>query len=104
MTYRAIRTGAELSFASAVAVLYRRKWGMRRMLALELPTEWEARLGRLAAQTGRGPADLVLQALAEPLDEIEDLAIAELRWKEHVKNGSEAIPLQEVMRRHDLAD
>ena len=74
------------------------------MLALDLPAELEARLGRLAEQTGRKPADLVLEALAEQLDEIEDLAVAEKRWRDHSEGRSDSVPLEEVLRRHDLAD
>ncbi len=74
------------------------------MLALDLPAELEARLGRIAEQTGRKPTDLVLEALAEQLDEIEDLAIVEKRWRDHIEGRSDSVPLEEVLRRHDLAD
>ena len=74
------------------------------MLALELPPELQARLDALAAQTGRLPADLVIDAIKDQLDDIEDLAIAEERWRDHLASKSESIPLEEVMRRHDLAD
>ncbi|MFZ2108709.1 MAG: CopG family transcriptional regulator [Roseiarcus sp.] len=74
------------------------------MLALELPPELQARLDALAAQTGRLPADLVIDAIKDQLDHIEDLAIAGERWRDHLDGKSESIPLEEVMRRHDLAD
>ena len=74
------------------------------MLALELPPELQARLDALAAQTGRLPADLVIDAIKDQLDDIEDLAIAEERWRDHLDGKSESIPLEEVMRRHDLVD
>jgi len=74
------------------------------MLAPDLPAELEARLGRLAEQTGRKPTDLVLEALAEQLDGMEELAVVEQRWRDHIEGRSESVPLEEVMRRHDLAD
>ena len=74
------------------------------MLALELPPELEARLEELAARTARTKADIVREAVIEHLGDIEDLAIAEERWRDHLDGKSESIPLEEVMRRHDLAD
>ena len=74
------------------------------MLALDLPADLEARLAELATRTGRQPADLVLQALVEQLDEIEDLAIVKQRWREHVESGSAGVVLEEIMRRHDWSN
>ena len=74
------------------------------MLALELPPELQARLDALAAQTGRRPVDLVIEAIKDQLDDLEDLVIAEERWRDHLSGNSETIPLEEVLRRHDLAD
>ena len=74
------------------------------MLALDLHTELETRLGRLAEQTGREPTDLGLEALAEQLDGLEELAVVERRWRDHIEGRSESVPLEEVIRRHDLAD
>jgi RHH-type rel operon transcriptional repressor/antitoxin RelB len=74
------------------------------MLALELPPELQARLDTLAAQTGRRPVDLVIEAIKDQLDDLEDLMIAEERWRDHLSGNSETIPLEEVLRRHDLAD
>jgi RHH-type rel operon transcriptional repressor/antitoxin RelB len=74
------------------------------MLALELPPELQARLDALAAQTGRRPVDLVIEAIKDQLDDLEDLVIAEERWRDHLGGNSETIPLEEVLRRHDLAD
>jgi RHH-type transcriptional regulator, rel operon repressor / antitoxin RelB len=76
----------------------------RQMLALELPPELQARLDALAAQTGRPPVDLVIEAIKDQLDDLEDLVIAEERWRDLLSGKSETIPLEEVLRRHDLAD
>ena len=74
------------------------------MLALELPPELQARLDALAAQTGRRPVDLVIEVIKDQLDDLEDLVIAEQRWRDRLDGNSETIPLEEVSRRHDLAD
>jgi RHH-type rel operon transcriptional repressor/antitoxin RelB len=74
------------------------------MLALKLPPKIAARLDELAARTGRSPAELVIEALDDRLEEIADLSIAEQRWRDHLDGKSETIPLAEVVRRHDLAD
>ena len=74
------------------------------MLALELPPELQARLDALAAQTGRRPVDRVIEAIKDQLDDLEDLVIAEERWRDHLSGNSETVPFEEVLRRHDLAD
>ncbi len=73
------------------------------MLALELPPEIAARLDELAARTGRSPADLVIAALDDRLEEVADLVIAEQRWRDLAAGRSGALMLAEVVRRHDLA-
>jgi RHH-type rel operon transcriptional repressor/antitoxin RelB len=74
------------------------------MLALEFPPELQARLDALAVQTGRRAVDLVIEAIKDQLDDLEDLVIAEQRWRDRLDGNSETIPLEEVLRRHDLAD
>ncbi|HEY3719043.1 MAG TPA: hypothetical protein VGL41_02770 [Roseiarcus sp.] len=56
----------------------------------------------MAAQTGRRPADLVIEAIKDQLDDIEDLAIAEDRWRDHLAGKSESVPLEEVRHRWEV--
>ncbi|MGO9740481.1 MAG: ribbon-helix-helix protein, CopG family [Roseiarcus sp.] len=70
------------------------------MLALQLPPEIAARLDELAARTGRSPAELVIEALDDRLEEIADLAIAEQRFRDLAAGRSDTVTLAEVVRRH----
>jgi RHH-type rel operon transcriptional repressor/antitoxin RelB len=76
--------------------------GANVVLALELPPGLQSRLDALAAQAGRLPADLVIDAIKDRLDDIEDLAIAEDRWRDHLAGKSESVPLEEVRHRWEV--
>lgn len=52
------------------------------MLALRLPPELEKRLDDLAKKTGRTKSFYARQAIIEYIDDLEDLAMAELALRE----------------------
>jgi RHH-type rel operon transcriptional repressor/antitoxin RelB len=72
------------------------------MLAVRLPEDIESRLDELAKRTGRPKSYYVREALAEYLADLEDFYLAEKRMKSY--SETKAIPLDEVMRKHGLAD
>ena len=74
------------------------------VIALDLPLELAARLERLAQETGRKPADLVLEALWEMLDDVEDVAVAEQRLIDARASGEGFIPIEDLIARHGLED
>jgi len=74
------------------------------MLALRLPAEIETRLDRLARKTGRTKSYYAREAILEYLDDLEDLYLAESRYKAVVAGKSKTIPLDEVEAGLGLAD
>jgi predicted DNA-binding protein len=74
------------------------------LIALDLPPELAVRPDRLATETGRKPADLVLEALREMLDDVEDVAIAEQRLFDARAAGERFIPIEDLIARHGLED
>lgn len=63
------------------------------MLALRLPPDLEKRLDDLAKRTGRTKSFYARQAIIEHIDDLEDLALAELR----LQGDPEFIPLEKVI-------
>ena len=74
------------------------------MLALRLPPEIEARLATLAKRTGRSKSFYAREAILNHLDELEDLYLAEGRLEDLREGRSGTIPLNDLLRRHDVAD
>jgi len=74
------------------------------MLAVRLPEEIEKRLAALAEATGRTKTFYVREAILEHLDDLEDLYLAEQRLIEIRAGHSQTAPLEDVMKRHGLAD
>lgn len=68
--------------------------------SIELPEELDERLTAISVETGRNKADVIIEALAEHLDDIADLAIAERRYAEFLAGGQRAIPLEDILRRY----
>jgi RHH-type transcriptional regulator, rel operon repressor / antitoxin RelB len=64
------------------------------MLAIRLPEPIEARLARLASETGLTKTALAREAILEHLDDLEDLYLAQARARKNRKT----IPLEEVER------
>jgi RHH-type rel operon transcriptional repressor/antitoxin RelB len=74
------------------------------MLAIRLPQSVEKRLEKLARRTGRTKTFYAREAIMQHLEDLEDLYLAE-RALERIRNGEDdAIPLEEVMKRHGMED
>lgn len=71
-------------------------------ISLRLPDDISIRLQKLAQITGRSKTYYMLEAIREHLDDIEDLYLAEQRLLDHRAGKSQAVPLEELMRRYGL--
>jgi len=69
------------------------------MVAIRLPQELEARLTNLAVQTGRTKSFYVRQALEEHLEELEDVYLAEERYR----TLGDTIPLEKIVAEANVA-
>lgn len=74
------------------------------MLAIRLPAEVERRLDALAKATGRTKTFYAREAILEHLDDLEDLYLAEQRLIDARAGKTEAVQLEDVMKRYGLAD
>ena len=74
------------------------------MLAIRLPIEIENRLEALAKATGRSKTFYAREAILEHLDDLEDVYLAEQRLIDLRAGKSQAIPLEDVMKRYGLED
>lgn len=72
--------------------------------SIRLPAELEQRLDNLAARTGRTKAFYLRRAIAEYLDDMEDLYLAEKELKAVRAGVSPTYSLEDVMRAHGLDD
>lgn len=63
------------------------------------PRDIERRLVKLARASGRSVNDLVVEAIVEHVERLEDLHLAERRLAELRTGKSQAIPLEDVMKR-----
>ena len=70
------------------------------MLAIRLPPDIESRLAALARKTGRSKTHYAREAILEHLQDLEDFYLAEARIKRY--SEKKTIPLEEVLRRHDV--
>ena len=73
-------------------------------LSIRLPGEIEARLSKLAAQTGRTKSYYITEAICEHLDDLEDLYLAEKRLTALRAGRSKTHTLAAVERDLGLAD
>jgi RHH-type rel operon transcriptional repressor/antitoxin RelB len=71
-------------------------------VSLRLPDEVSQRLERLAELTGRSKADYMVEAISEHLDDLEDLYLAEQRLIDHRAGKTQAVALEDVMKRYGL--
>lgn len=62
------------------------------MISIRLPQEMEDRLENLAEKTGRSKSFYIRQALEEHLEEMEDIYLAEERFRTLAKT----VPLNEL--------
>ena len=69
------------------------------MVAVRLPREMEDRLAKLAEKTGRSKSFYIRQALEEHLEEMEDIYLAEERFRTLAKT----VPLDELMNELEMA-
>ncbi len=76
----------------------------RMAVSLRLPPEIETRLEDLARQTGRTKSYYMREAIVEYLDDLEDLYLAERRLEDVLSGRSDTVPLEELLKRHGLAD
>ena len=74
------------------------------MIAIRLPKDLEARLDRLAKETGRTKTYYVREAITEHLSELEDMYLAE-RVLERVRAGTEStVQLEDMIARYGVED
>ena len=73
-------------------------------LSIRLPGEIEARLSKLAAQTGRTKSYYIVEAICQHLDDLEDLYLAEKRLTALRAGRSKTHTLAAVERDLGLAD
>jgi len=78
------------------------RWETNNMLAIRLPADVESRLDALAQATGRTKTFYAREAILEHLDDLEDLYLAEQRFLDHHAGKTQAVPLEEVMKRYGL--
>jgi len=71
-------------------------------VSLRLPDEVTQRLEHLAALTGRSKTFYMVEAIREHIDDLEDLYLAEQRLIDHRAGKTQAVPLEEVMKRYGL--
>ena len=74
------------------------------MLALRLPPEIEARLDALAKATGRTKSYYAREAIVEHIADLEDIYLAEQRLEDIRAGRAETVSLDDVVKRHGLAD
>lgn len=74
------------------------------MLAIRLPEDIEKRLDALAKATGRSKSFYAREAILEHLDDLEDIYLAEQRLADIRAGRTETIALEDVIKKHGLAD
>lgn len=74
------------------------------MLAVRLPSDLETRLDALAKATGRTKSFYVREAVAEHIEDLEDLYLAERELIAVREGCSSVTPLIDVMRDYGMVD
>jgi len=74
------------------------------MLAIRLPEDIEKRLDALAKATGRSKSFYAREAILEHLDDLEDIYLAEQRLADIRAGRDETVSLEDVIKKHGLAD
>ncbi len=73
-------------------------------ISIRLPDDLESRLAKLANLTGRTKAFYIREAIADHIEDLEDLYLAEQRLDQINLGKVKAIPLADVMKDYGLAD
>lgn len=73
-------------------------------MSLRLSDEVLDRLNKLADATGRTKTYHATEAIYRYLDDLEDLNLAETRWREFQEKRSKTIPLQKMADQYILED
>jgi RHH-type rel operon transcriptional repressor/antitoxin RelB len=71
-------------------------------VSLRLPDDVSTRLQDLAERTGRSKTFYMVEAIREHLDDLEDVYLAEQRLIDLRAGKTQAVPLEEVMKRYGL--
>lgn len=71
---------------------------------VQLPEELFERLTNFALQAGKSPDDLILKAVEELIEELEDIRLAEGVLAARLRGESATYSLDEVSRRLGLED
>ncbi len=71
-------------------------------VSLRLPDEVTQRLEHLVERTGRSKTFYMLEAIREHRDDLEDLYLAEQRLIDLRAGKTQAVPLEDVMKRYAL--
>jgi predicted DNA-binding protein len=69
-------------------------------MVIEIPAEIESQFEAFARRSGQSKDQLVREALLSYIEDREDAGIAAERYA----SGSQRIPLEEIGRKHGLAD
>jgi RHH-type transcriptional regulator, rel operon repressor / antitoxin RelB len=77
---------------------------MSSAVSLRLPEDLKNRLEKLSKRTGRSKTYYMIQAIAEQIDDLEDLYLAEQRTLALREGRSRTYTLKEVEQRLGLAD
>mgnify|MGYP002736185101 CR=1 FL=1 len=72
--------------------------------SIRLAPEYEERLNRLAAQTGRTKAYYLRELIEGGIDDLEDIYLAEQRLIEVRAGRSQTVPLEDVIKRYGVED
>ena len=72
--------------------------------SIRLAPEYEERLNRLAAQTGRTKAYYLRELIEGGIDDLEDIYLAEQRLIEVRAGRNQTVPLEDVMKRYGVED
>lgn len=73
-------------------------------MSIRLSDEVLERLNNLAEATGRSKTYYATEAIKRYLDDLEDLYLAETRWRELQDGRSETVPLEEIADQYILED
>lgn len=71
-------------------------------ISLRLPDEVSDRLEKLAGRTGRSKTYYAVEAICRHLEDLEDLYLAETRWRELQEGRSKTIPLEEIVEQYAM--